>query len=192
MNKSLFCAGLLTLSSSALAEEGFSVSVNSTLAGISYEDTDGKTDTSSMAIPLTFAVDYVLDRSNKISASWRLIDNRIKAKVGKVGATLNGHQLSLSWLRKMRLTRYVQPSLGFGVRSSFIEATNKFSIDDEGFLLNMLNDTEDTYLSAMLSVTNDWKISDQGWRFNTGFDYDLPLDNGIQGFTLLVGIKKAF
>ena len=193
MKKTLLFIAVATVSTTSYARNDLSVSVSTTMAGYTYEDSDGESDSATFVIPITIGAEYELDRVNKLYASWRVIDEDIDAtKSGDMGVTLEGSQLEASWLHKVRLARHFKPYVGFGIRTSFIEASSKHTVDDEGFLLETFESTEDTNLSAVFSVYSDWEISRDGWYIDTRFTYDIPFGDGLQGYAVSAGIKHEF
>lgn len=171
----------------------FALIGSTSFAAFTYDDSDGKTDSESVTIPVSVGVEYHVSKRNKVLGTWRMFDYDVDATTnGDMGADIDANQLNIAWLHKVPLSRAFKPWFGVGLRSSFVEASAKHKVDDEGFLIEVYEDTEDTLMSLNLIANADWRISRDGWYIDTRFVYDFPIGDGLQGYGVSAGLKYKF
>lgn len=189
MRKSM-CLAALLLSANAVAKDyDYAVGVSTTVANYSYEDADGETKSESVRLPIALFGEMKLSRVNKLFVGLRSIDFDTDAsRSGDIGATIEGTQVEVAWLHKVRLARHFKPWFGVGIRSNILEVSDKHAVDGDGFLIEEFADTEDSFLSAVLKVNADWEIG-EGWFIDAGAAYDQPVGDGLSGYSVTTGIK---
>lgn len=192
MKKTAFLLMSLLGVTPAYADD-MSIIGSSSLASLNYKDADGETTLKDVMVPLTLGVEYQISKRHKLLGTIRQLDYDVDASTsGDMGMNVDASQINISWLRKMPLSREFKPWVGVGLRSSFVETTLRHTVDSDGFLEEVFNDTEDTLISINLIANVDWRIGRNGWAIDTRFIYDLPMGDGLSGFELSAGIKYNF
>ena len=182
-----------SLCCSSVFASDFSLVGSTSFASFTYDDSDGETDSETVTIPLMVGVEYHVSKKNKILGTWRQFDYDVDATTSNdLGANIEANQVNVAWLYKVPLSRQFKPWFGVGIRSSFVEATSKHLVDDEGFLIQVFEDTEDTLMSFNVIANADWRISRDGWYIDTRLVYDFPIGDGLQGYGVSAGLKYKF
>jgi len=141
--------------------------------------------------PVALTSTVEINRISRIYADLRYIDVDIPAEDGGLGLTAKGYQLTTAYQRQFRLARDFRPWVGIGVVSSKIEFSDRFTTDNSGFLGEVLEDREETGMSALLMATLEWQLT-RSWTATTDVRYEHPLPDGFEGYGIAAGVRYRF
>ncbi|MBV1929927.1 MAG: autotransporter outer membrane beta-barrel domain-containing protein [Gammaproteobacteria bacterium] len=192
---SRYCLGIflaLMLSTDlVLAKDVMSYGVSGVFAQLKSVEPEADTDSETFIIPqIDFS--YQTSRINRYSASARYLDLDFAAIPDHISANVTGLQFRGQWEYRARLSRRFRPWLGLGISSNVLKHKGREFVDADGFLKgDLLEDREESTMSVLLSIANEWKV-DRRWTVGLNLSYEISLSDSIEGVSSGIGIKKRF
>jgi len=172
----------LLYSFSVQAAEGARLGYGLSLSNVTVEDPDGNVPTSTDFGFLNFYFFDELWRDTRYYAEFVKLATDIDAEPSKIGQDISSTGLRTSFQKRWRLGRSFKPWIGLGIGVFQEEFTQRYTVDNAGFLLVTFPDRDVSSVMLSVDAMNEWSLSE---RFDIGVRllYALPLDDGSKGIS---------
>lgn len=140
---------------------------------------------------LKVSVNHRLDRKSRFTFSADYISEEGDASPSEVGQDIEGFISNIQYQRKFNFSRSLKFWVGGGLSAQNIKYTNRLFVDNDGFLdqTRPLGNRNDLDLSFVISVHKTKLFSENSELF---FEFLLPIENGIRGFTIGIVYYPGF
>ena len=174
----LFAAG------SSNSDDVYRVGVSPGVYSITIDDPDGDTENASGFNFLQFIGTYNYGRDAQLFAHFFVDDYSLDPGVNTVGQDINGYGLSISYQKRLRLSRNFRPWIGAGIGMAQYDYKSRFTIDASGFLDQTFSNREENLFYITLNANTDWQ-----WNNTIDFIVSTYINSSLDNQYLAMGLS---
>jgi hypothetical protein len=158
--------------------------------GASYtavDDPDGSTERSAALSRIGVVSAYTLNRKTMVESEVFYHSDSYSASRSDIGQKVKGIGLAAQYYRNLPLTRSFQPWVGAGLSLNNFKYSDRYTTESEGFLAQRFEDRNSQEIDLLISVKLI-TAEDRNVSYFYRVSYEYPLDTGIQGVLLNIGV----
>lgn len=179
-------AAAIGLPEESTARIGYLVGVTN----FAVEDPDGPTQSVIDMLPITLVYTNWLPHNWRYWAEAYYFATSLKGDAGDIREDISRIGLRLAFQHNLHLGR-TSFWLGAGLDVSSNDYTSRYSVDNDGFLLNTYPDRTDTAWGLTVQFISEWPLA-KDWDLAAKFEHVFPLSGGITETTLSAGILYRY
>lgn len=172
------------LANTAIASEYIKYGVAGNIGNFSVEDPDGDT-ASQNSTYLSGILLTPVNRNNPSMRLWYEFSFRsfdLDASTSNIGQEVNSLSISAT-LQKGWSTKTIDAYwVGIGAALSLDDYSDRFKLDNQGFLSQQFNDRSETILGIIFNAGFNMPAA-KGYMYGFNFNFHLPIDDGVSGIS---------
>ncbi|MFQ5469821.1 MAG: hypothetical protein ACE5EH_05870 [Gammaproteobacteria bacterium] len=154
---------------------------------LTVHDPDGEVATTSGSSYINLYYSDYLWRDTRYLVQINSFESGIDAEVNKIGQDISSKGFFASIQKRLRLTRNFKPWLGGGLGYTTDEFSQRHNIDKDGFLINQLQDRNESSVNLLLNLTKEWELLDK-MELSGQFQYRYPFGDGIESTSMSLAL----